>query len=229
MCLEITKARVGVAIAKHRSNRHSIRKHDPLPYQTPLCDYELRNLRKELIYQELSKIAASERVCGVLVGWPLEPSGLPGSRCGQVLHLLDYLAERQHEGTSMINNNSRPVVLWDERMFTHKQFEEESNSQDEWGRCQVFGKKTDFSPKGDIGDDNGQHFSHRSSLRSDHPTSDDSAAASSIMEQFLNQHSLIFEINQNNELRKEQSTGNDFRQIIEEIDSHGIHMKPSLL
>lgn len=71
-------------------------------------------------------------VVGFVVGWPLEPSGLPGASCGKTLHFLDRLMEER------IMSPSVPVTLWDQRRFTHGQFEELKHAQDKWGRSAAF-------------------------------------------------------------------------------------------
>jgi RNase H-fold protein (predicted Holliday junction resolvase) len=211
MGLEITKSRIAVAIAKHPSTQQDhhpcIHKFDPIAYRTN-HEHGNRSTRKEYIFRELNKIAISERVCGFLVGWPLEPSGSPGSRCGQVLHLLDYFAERkqQHDGRGqcLINKSSRPVVLWDERNFTHKQFDDERTVQDNWGRCQQFAdtqthtyaNTTQSSNSIPSSEPHIQTHTHalgtyKSSLGSNQPTSDDSTAACLLLEQFLKQNSQV--------------------------------------
>ncbi len=183
MGLSITRSRVAVAIAAHPSKNGSsyIRQFDPIPYLTQECGDEIRNMKKEFIIRELDRIAVSEQVCGFVVGWPLEPSSFPGSRCGQVLHLLDFLTEKRLQGKYLINN-SRPVVLWDERIITHKQFDEKEYPQDEWGRSERFSQKL-------VGLDDATHIS---SLRTDHPTTDDSTAASLLLEQFFKEQSSTF-------------------------------------
>lgn len=139
---------------------------------------------KEDIRKQLIDIANNENVCGFVVGWPLEPSGYPGSRCGRVLNLLDYFADtRHHDGGYLLNKHSRPVTLMDERMFTHGQFDEGRYPTDEWGRCEVFGKKFPLPSEDKFGKD--KQYMFKTSLTSDHPTSEDSTSASLILEHFM--------------------------------------------
>ncbi len=224
MGLEITKSRVAVAITKHPSNYNAIIPLDHITYchDRKHFNLEFRNERKEIIYNELKRIVALEKICGIVVGWPLEPSGLPGSRCGQVLNLLDYLAERRHEGKCLINRASRPVTLWDERAFTHGKYYEHKYPTDIWGRCNKKMKlPSPVSTKGYI---------YKTSLRSDQDTSDDSAIACSILEHFLACHSHIFGMTRMiNEVESYKSSGNELKQIIEQIERNGNYLSSSIL
>mmetsp|Transcript_15796 Transcript_15796/g.23737 ORF Transcript_15796/g.23737 Transcript_15796/m.23737 type:complete len:254 (-) Transcript_15796:36-797(-) len=215
MGLEITRSRIAVAIAPHPSkNSGHIHKLDPIPYLKQDCGDDFRNMKKEYIIRELSRIVESEKVCGFVVGWPLEPSSFPGSRCGQVLHLLDFLTEKRLGGRYLISN-SRPVVLWDERIITHNQFDEQEYPQDEWGRSERFSHK--YEPQQD-----GNTF--MSSLRTDFPTTDDSTAASLLLEEFFKQHSNLFgTIEESDGLTGERSCGNDFQRQ-EAMEEHEIDM-----
>ena len=225
MGLEFTKSRVAVAIAKHPSyNNNSIYHLEHIKYRPRkdrIYNFHLRDAKKEVIFQEINKIATLEKVCGFVVGWPLEPSGFPGSRCGRVLNLLDYLTERRDKGTScLVNPKSRPIVLWDERVFTHGQRKECDNPIDEWGRCQSFVGKDDMMlPR--IPNVYPKRYSVKTSLRSDHPSTEDSSIAGSILEDFLDSHSNIFGITRKNPVTIETSTRNEFHQIVEQIERNG--------
>mmetsp|Transcript_14045 Transcript_14045/g.15864 ORF Transcript_14045/g.15864 Transcript_14045/m.15864 type:complete len:251 (+) Transcript_14045:156-908(+) len=180
MSVEVSNERIAVAITGHPGKKYQeIRVLDPIPYQRN----EDCERRKYFILKELKRIARSEEVCGFLVGWPLEPSGSPGSRCGRVLHLLDYLTEERDEGCFLINS-SRPIVLWDERKFTHKQFDEKKNPEDSWGRSQSYAQIPHSLKKEDI---ESNKYTYNTTLREDHPTSRDSTISSLILRQFLNQ------------------------------------------
>lgn len=214
-----------MAIARHPSKHDLIRKIDPLPYRTQKAQltFEFQDeSAKEAISRALTKISSIEGICGFVVGWPLEPSGFPGSRCGQVLHLLDHLVEIRHEGKYMINGNSRPVVLWDERSFTHQTFEDKTYPLDAWGRSEIFGKKTTaLSPNVKKGT---KHLIYKTSLRSDPPTSDDSTVASLILEQFLHHHFG----DHTNESDLEQFTGDDCHRVIDQIERNGNYFQSLL-
>ena len=237
MALQITKRRIGLAIMKN-SEQNLIEKLNPINYQAKQASVKRTNNRdKEEIRKELLHIAKAENVCGIVVGWPLEPSGLPGSRCGQVLHLLDHFAETRHEGGYLINQRTRPVVLLDERMFTHGQFDENKYPMDEWGRSQVFGKKSALlsSCENEV-ENNEKIYSFKTSLRSDHPASDDSTAASLILEEFMKKHQNVLGTNKLQETMKiierniEQESENivgemKLQQIIESFDQSQQNMK----
>lgn len=233
MGLEITKSRVAVAITKHPSNYNAIMPLDHITYchDRKHFSLEFRNERKEIIYNELKRIVALEKICGIVVGWPLEPSGLPGSRCGQVLHLLDYLAERRHEGKCLINRASRPVTLWDERTFTHGKYNEHKYPTDTWGRCRLFAKEKMKLPPSVGTKGTSKNYIYKTSLRSDQDTSNDSGIACSILEHFLACHSHIFGMSRIfNEVESyKSSSGNEFKQIVEQIERNGSYLSSSIL
>ena len=185
MALQISRARIGVAVM---NNSGKVKKLNPILYHGKRLSMDVQNKsnNKEVIRKQLLDIAKAENVCGFVVGWPLEPSGSPGSRCGQVLNLLDYFTETRQEGGCLINKHSRPVVFLDERKFTHGQFDEERDPMDEWGRCRVFGKKFPLPPKDEFG--NEKKYTFKTSLRSDHPVSEDSTSASLILEHYVKTH-----------------------------------------
>lgn len=190
MALQISRARIGVAVM---NNSGKVKKLNPILYHGKRLSMDVQNKSnsKEVIRKQLLDIAKAENVCGFVVGWPLEPSGSPGSRCGQVLNLLDYFTETRQEGGCLINKHSRPVVLLDERKFTHGQFDEERDPMDEWGRCRVFGKKFQLPTKDEFGNVKKKNYSFKTSLRSDHPVSEDSTSASLILEHFATKHDTI--------------------------------------
>jgi RNase H-fold protein (predicted Holliday junction resolvase) len=220
MGLNITRSRVAVAIARHPTQgENCIQTFDHLRYQANDKEYSTQMSGKERILQKLHQIALSEKVCGVVVGWPLEKSGYPGSRCGHVLHLLDYLSEKHNEGTSLINQNARPLVLWDERIFTHQTFDERHDPIDKWGRCQSFAHKN-IELSSDV-DADVNTMIHTSSLRSDHSSTQDSIIAENILQEYMKMHSNVPNPN--------RSVGSRYSEIIENIESEGHCLQSSLL
>lgn len=170
MALDITRDRIGIALTDAIEKK--ILKLDAIPYLIN-CKQGLKeqNVR---VGKEIEKILKNYDICGFLVGWPLEPSGSPGASCGRVLHLLDYLAEKDR-----MVSRTRPLALWDERIFTHNQFEELRMPTDSWGRSSRYSRELEMI----TGQDSGYYKCASSFL--EHPASTDSTSASLILQQFL--------------------------------------------
>lgn len=225
MALQISRVRIAVSTTTDRGTKVF----DPI--ERTNSTKESIESNKENIRKQLLDIAKAENVCGFVVGWPLEPSGTPGSRCGQVLNLLDYFAETRQDGGYLINKHARPVVLLDERMFTHGHFDEERDPVDEWGRCRVFGKKFPLPSKDESG--NEKKYTFKTSLRSDHPVSEDSTSASLILEHFATKHNITepnsfnetVENIENSSCEAENIDEMYLEQMIESFEETSNHMK----
>ena len=111
MALDISNDRVGIAIAEHPNSNskeenceeNNITLGHTIPYMPSrhqrgkgkgkkIFENASIQVRKEKVKDELNVLIKEFGIVGFIVGWPLEPSGLPGANCGQVLHLLDFLA-----------------------------------------------------------------------------------------------------------------------------------------
>lgn len=86
------------------------------------------------------------------------------------------------EKEKRIVSQGRPLALWDERIFTHNQFQEVQMPTDSWGRSirysQQFSQKTS----------QGLEDCRVASSFLEHPVSKDSTSASLILKQFLDNH-----------------------------------------
>ena len=109
MAIDVKKRLISLSVARHpnynqdyfyEKNRiyRTIEKIEPLPYMI-FADGHCKDLsrtmfnsRKEQLKNQIKDFVERFDVVGFVVGWPLEPSGLPGANCGRVLHLLDFLA-----------------------------------------------------------------------------------------------------------------------------------------
>ena len=76
-------------------------------------------------------------------------------------------------------SRTRPLALWDERIFTHNQFEELRMPTDSWGRSSRFSQEIEK-----ITDQESGYYRCASSFL-EHPTSKDSTSASLILQQFM--------------------------------------------
>ncbi len=222
MALQVSSARIALAIMKQSEN--DIQELNPISYYEvrESCIRNSKNVNKEDIRKQLLDIAKDENVCGLVVGWPLERSGSPGFRCGKILHLLDHFAETRQEGGYLINQHSRPVVLVDERQITHGHLDDDLYQMDEWGRCEVFGKKFPLPCQDEFGNEIEHTF--KTSLRSDRLTSDDSTSAISILEHFRNNYTtaeskgskhITKNVNRCTERNAENMDHSQLQQIIE--------------
>ena len=109
MALDISKMKISIAIAEHPtlSNNNTIYNLQPITYladttgrgntsqDAPHSNSVLKSRHewqgeKERVYSELKTIVKDNHVCALIVGWPLESSGMPGAACGRVLNLLDF-------------------------------------------------------------------------------------------------------------------------------------------
>jgi len=121
MAIDVSKRLISLSVAEHpnlnqndeydgRSNGHrisrTIERIEPIVYMDSIhtgswghqhCNNHknyskaMFNSRKEHVKKQINDMVEDLNVVGFVVGWPLEPSGLPGANCGRVLHLLDFL------------------------------------------------------------------------------------------------------------------------------------------
>jgi RNase H-fold protein (predicted Holliday junction resolvase) len=152
LSLQITKHCIGISITEHPSkneSQHIIHDLDPIPYlpkeevrghgkKRSRISRSMFDMKKQMIKAELSTIINDFNVCGLVVGYPLEETGHPGSACGRVLHLLDYFADAKN---GMIIGPKRPATLWDPRLYARNHFEHTQTPMDRWGRSAAFCKK----------------------------------------------------------------------------------------
>jgi hypothetical protein len=95
-------------------------------------------IQQPAVAQELAQTVHDFSVCGLLVGWPVQPEGRCGAPCGRVLFQLDQLAaqnNKTYSSRSVIFSPSRPMCLWDERHY--------APPEDEWGRAAIHSRATE--------------------------------------------------------------------------------------
>jgi RNase H-fold protein (predicted Holliday junction resolvase) len=125
LSLDIHKDRIGLALASHPS------------YGEEACTFDAIKLPKkgrmtEECKARLAEIVKDNKVCGVVVSWPLQQdTGKMGAACGRVLYTLEQLLN-----DSSIITPSRPLCLWDGVHSTHEK-------EDEWGRCSAYSRTSD--------------------------------------------------------------------------------------
>lgn len=123
--MNITRDRIGLCLSYHPSSGES-----PIDLEDIPLELESRNGKKVLssnVISQLQDVAQHNKVCGVVVAWPLQKDGRMGAPCGKVLHALDSLVEN-----SKFLTPNRPFCLWD---GSHVEVE----FTDSWGRCSSYG------------------------------------------------------------------------------------------
>jgi hypothetical protein len=128
LSLKIDRDNLSLNLAQHPSIKQDCKLFQPIPIK-----YEVRNNRKVVVSsvtEALLDIIQANKVCGIVVDWPVQREGRIGASCGRVLHLLDNLLESQ------VVSQNRKVCLWDGE---HVPMEKE----DQWGRCTAYGRKCD--------------------------------------------------------------------------------------
>mmetsp|Transcript_37794 Transcript_37794/g.82818 ORF Transcript_37794/g.82818 Transcript_37794/m.82818 type:complete len:317 (-) Transcript_37794:187-1137(-) len=153
MALDITRDRIGVAVASHPSTGAPARTFDPISLPSRRRD-DSSNGNSD-IASELEEIVASERVCAFVVRWPLQDGGRMGGKCGKVLHALDSLVapspgssntksnnnNKRASSTAVIGKN-RPFALYDDRLLTgvSRGNVVGTDIPDDFGRLSSFGR-----------------------------------------------------------------------------------------
>lgn len=168
MALDISRDRIGVAVAPHpsgvssgagvatartldpillpgkRAASTSSASQHPAPHDHPLS--------------RLEEVAAREQVCGVIVRWPLQDGGRMGAHCGRILYQLDDFVASSSSSESSSNSSkkrttsligkNRPFALYDDRPLTRGQavdVDDSADLPDEWGRHSSFSRVPDMA------------------------------------------------------------------------------------
>jgi RNase H-fold protein (predicted Holliday junction resolvase) len=125
--MDITRDRIGLCLSYHPSAGEEPIQLDDIP-----LELETRNGKRVVadnIISHLQDLVQQNKVCGVVVAWPLQKDGRMGAPCGKVLHALDSLV-----ANSKFLTPNRPFCLWD---GSHV----EEERCDSWGRCSAYGKE----------------------------------------------------------------------------------------
>eukprot|EP00567_Pseudictyota_dubia_P013131 CAMPEP_0197436160 /NCGR_PEP_ID=MMETSP1175-20131217/3630_1 /TAXON_ID=1003142 /ORGANISM="Triceratium dubium, Strain CCMP147" /LENGTH=235 /DNA_ID=CAMNT_0042965379 /DNA_START=260 /DNA_END=967 /DNA_ORIENTATION=+ len=180
MALDISdQTSVGVAIAAHPSQSATVHTLDPIKLVKGKPGKKTKDAIDEAVIEQLEDLVRKHKVCGFVVGWPLQPEGRPGKPCGRVLHVLDTLTEKR---TSVLSK-SRPFTLWDDRCIPRETGEAPRSSIDDeidsWGRSVAFSQAP--PPSTEPGDE----LMFRSRDRYERPTIVDSSGAGGILRHFV--------------------------------------------
>lgn len=213
MALDISRDRIGVAVASHPSSSGSgaatARALDPIllpgkrsastssaaaaPSATATASHPL---------SRLEEVAAREQVCGVIVRWPLQDGGRMGAQCGRILYQLDdfVAASSANSSTSTSSPSSvgkkgaligknRPFALYDDRPLTRGQaidVDDSMDMPDEWGRHSSFSRVPEMAALGaQRGRATVQVSPHKTN---DNSKEGDGEMAAKILQDFLDGH-----------------------------------------
>mmetsp|Transcript_6688 Transcript_6688/g.14630 ORF Transcript_6688/g.14630 Transcript_6688/m.14630 type:complete len:256 (+) Transcript_6688:67-834(+) len=186
MGLDISDERIGVAIAKHPSPNNRVDTLDSIPYVSNSKKAYYTTHRADdnkRVTKELADLVKEHRICGFVVGWPLQPDGRPGGPCGKVLHLLDHLANQYPDP---LMHKNRPFALWDIRDIPFNTLEDKlinsrnhESEVDRWGRNEVFAR----TPSQCVGS-----YLYRSGEQFYHPNTNDSTASALMLKHYMDSH-----------------------------------------
>lgn len=136
MGLDISKDRIGIAIAEHPENFFESVPLNSLNINEPDSPRKARGISHEAL-SELEAIVKQHRVCAFVVNWPVN-EGRMGEKCGKVLQVLDSVIDQ----SNTVVTKRRPFTLW----RNHEDASTDSCSPDEWGRSVTFSKAQSNSP-----------------------------------------------------------------------------------
>jgi len=129
LSLDIHKDCIGLAVARHPSVQENAMALDPITLRK-------RGKVAEEDKEYLADIIKTEKVCGVVVSWPLqEGTAKMGHAAGRVCHTLeDLVNEEGSESSKKIVSllHLKPLCLWDSE---HAQNVE---PEDSWGRSTAY-------------------------------------------------------------------------------------------
>lgn len=128
LSMNISNKTINLALASHPSCDDKIMNLPDIPLQLDTQDNK-RVVNKKVL-QELQDICQKNKVCGIVVAWPIQKEGRMGHDCGKVLHTLDSLASY-----SQVLTPNRPFCLWDGRHIPEEH-------DDEWGRAARYGQSS---------------------------------------------------------------------------------------
>lgn len=170
MGLDITKDRIGVAVAEHPEQSSFV--------SIPLVSLSLqqdqggaptkKNQTTKNLISELEAAVRRHRVCAFVVNWPVH-EGRMGEQCGKVLQVLDSVIDQSNS----VVTRKRPFTLWcnrDDASF-------ESSPLDEWGRSMDFSRAPTYSPD--------MSYSSKSAMTS---TANASVVAANVLDEWVKNH-----------------------------------------
>lgn len=171
MALDITRERIGVAVAEHPDFRRGLEPVVALASMSLKRDRSGAPCRKSRVdgdlVAELEAAVRRHHVCAFVVNWPVQ-EGRTGERCGKVLQVLDSVVDQ----SSRLVTKKRPFALWCDSFV--------SSPPDEWGRSADFARLPDLSP--------GMSYSSKSGIAGHESSENASAVAVSVLDGWVRNH-----------------------------------------
>jgi len=94
LCVHISDENIGLAMAERGSVQNEVVSLDSIAHKgfnKTTFSHADRYQQKERIYRAVNDVVDEFGICAFVVGWPVQPDGRPGSSCGRVLHIIDFL------------------------------------------------------------------------------------------------------------------------------------------
>jgi RNase H-fold protein (predicted Holliday junction resolvase) len=178
MALDITRDRIGMAIAEHPENicesvplnSIMLQKNHTQEDGATKKTFKRSRVDKELI-SELEAAVRQHRVCAFVVNWPIH-EGRMGEQCGKVLQVLDSVIDQSNS----VVTRKRPFTLWCN--YANASFE--TCPPDEWGRSSDFARDPPtFHPD----------MKYSSKTATDRPSEENaSVVAAGILDEWMKNH-----------------------------------------
>mmetsp|Transcript_7150 Transcript_7150/g.15488 ORF Transcript_7150/g.15488 Transcript_7150/m.15488 type:complete len:247 (-) Transcript_7150:129-869(-) len=178
MGLDITRERIGVALAEHPDLRGPCATRGPESF--PLDSISLRQDRNgalckksqvnEDLVSELEAVVKQHRVCAFVVNWPIQ-EGRTGEQCGKVLQVLDAVIDK----SNCVVTSKRPFALW----CNYANASNDSSPPDEWGRSTCYTQLRDYTP--------GMSYSSKSAIRRE-SSANASMVAANVLHDWVENH-----------------------------------------
>lgn len=131
MGLNITRDRIGIAVAEHPENFA-----ETIAIKSLSISGKNRDLSHDAV-AELEGLVRQHQVCAFVVNWPLN-EGRTGEKCGKTLQVLDSLIDQ----SSSLITRKRPFTLWSSDTSTNST---DSFFVDNWGRSADFARAPMYS------------------------------------------------------------------------------------
>lgn len=166
MGLDITRKRIGIAIAEHPENFCHSEPVESISLHDQTSPIKSKGITKESL-SELEAIVRKNRVCAFVVNWPTN-EGRMGEQCGKVLQVLDSVISQSNS----VVTRKRPFTLWgncESASF-------DSFPPDEWGRSIDFAKAPVYVPD--------MSYSSKSIMRVE-TTSHESLVAANVLDDWI--------------------------------------------
>lgn len=171
MSLDITRERIGVAVAEHPELfcEPIVLNSISLQQDQGGVPNKMNEVAKDIISQ-LEAVVKQHRVCAFVVNWPVV-EGRMGEQCGKVLQVLDSVIDQ----SNTVVTRKRPFTLWCNRETASF----DASPPDEWGRSTVFAKAPSYVP--------GMNYSSKSVTRQESSVNA-SVVAANVLDEWIKNH-----------------------------------------